>query len=176
MATNPYTQSLPQQVMSTVRPLNTRMAVQPMTSGGYQRAAQPNPNSGMATYARGQQDTTNPLGAGIGQMQRGMANRQAYDYEASTAPRATGAPNFINSVLPDARWEGLKQALAERGTDKLRTGAAAKWDAPGFFDLQTKTNQAQDPRDAVWGQETPAQAGLRKHFESLFPSLNPRIR
>lgn len=47
-----------------------------------------------------------------------------------------GAPPPITNVIPDSRWSGLLQALAEQGATKLRTGAAAKMGARGFFDLQ----------------------------------------
>lgn len=114
-----------------------------LTSGGYEVGQRPNPNSGMATFKRGQQQAaqqTNPLGQGIDQQQRGMASRNAYDFEKSRESHAVGGPSTLSTVLPDARWEGVFQALQDRGVDKLATGAAKFGQAPGFFDTQSNAN------------------------------------
>lgn len=104
-----------------------------------------------------------PDSLGVSLMQRGMAQRAAEQAAITRLPLAYGdaqldkLPNNPGSsvvrtrfdpstvsqaatrggYLPDARWEGLKQALADAGVDRVRTGARAGWDAPGFFDTQT---------------------------------------
>lgn len=83
-----------------------------------------------------------PFGANTGDPQgnalqvRGLANRRASDLLESQRPRSLGAPQILNGVLPDARWAGLFQALADQGVDKLKTGAASGIGDPGFFDQQ----------------------------------------
>jgi hypothetical protein len=113
--------------------------VQARPEGGYTVANTPNPNSGRATFDRGQADSINPLGDNIGLMQRGMANRMISDYADSTQPRVVGAPSRLSTVLPDARWEGFKQALYERGVGRLTTTATRKQGSPGYFDQQDAT-------------------------------------
>lgn len=79
-------------------------------------------------------NTGDPLGNAL--MARGLANRRASDYAAATRTRPLGAPAILNTVLPDRRWEGLKQALFDAGVGKLQTGARVGMGAPGFFDTQ----------------------------------------
>jgi hypothetical protein len=134
---------------------NRRMpSLRALARGGYEVAQKPDPNSGMATFQRGQQQATqdtNPLGQGIDQQQRGMASRSAYDFDKSRETHAVGGPSTLNTVLPDARWEGVFQALQDRGVDKLASGAAKFGDAPGFFDTQNSSN-------------SPAMQALKQHL------------
>lgn len=99
-------------------------------------------------------------------MARAVANRQAADFAQSTAQRPIGAPAVINTVLPDARWEGLKQALADAGVGRIRTGARAGMGGPGFFDTQqprmTRAYNTMTPRERLLLEEMARQsAGSR---------------
>lgn len=105
--------------------------------GGYQVAHRPDPNSGMELFKRGQgapqaQGGFNPaitasgesaLSANLGLQQRGMQNRQQFD-------QAESARNpYHNIGAPvDPMWEGLKQALYERGTGEIQTGGVGGMD------------------------------------------------
>lgn len=55
-------------------------------------------------------------------------------------------PRRFRNVLPDPRWEGLKQALFEAGVDRVQTGARAGYAPLGFFDTQETLNAAQQQR------------------------------
>ena len=70
---------------------------------------------------------------GIGLMGRAMEQRQGVETAESTSD-----PFFrgFHNTLPDARWEGLKQALFEAGVDRLRGG-----NAPGSNQLVGVTAQ-----------------------------------
>lgn len=123
--------------------------------GGYERSTRPNPNSAMATFERRSQDGYqgggSALGAGIGQMLRGMENRRAEDLANAQGSLARGV-GTISTVLPDIRWEGLKQALYEAGVGRARTGARAGMGSPGFYDVQVPGQaKAYDPREAQFG-------------------------
>lgn len=120
----------------STRPLRTRQAVTANPTGGYSVAERPDPNSGIATYDRNAVSKPNDLGIGL--MQRGMATSQAED--AAHAQDAFHRGVLTNIVARDPKWQGLFQALAEAGANKVRTGSAAEWDAegasPGFFESQ----------------------------------------
>lgn len=58
--------------------------------------------------------------AGVAIQNRGMANRAAYD-QAEYARDPFGSSM---GPLPDPRWEGLKQAMAESGVSRVRGGAS----------------------------------------------------
>jgi hypothetical protein len=117
-------------------------------------ADQPNPNDPIETYRRnhpraesGQRGTMSQLpgvelpptilptgqsalGSNIALMQRAMQESRASDFAETTAdPRR-------NLVMRDPRWVAQRQALFEAGADNVRTGAAAGWEEPGFYDTQ----------------------------------------
>lgn len=77
---------------------------------------------------------------GIGVQQRGMDAYQAaqqqrtHDWYGGKQP--IGAPPPVNNILPDPKWQGLFQAMAEQGVTKAGTAAASGMGQPGFFDTQ----------------------------------------
>ncbi len=90
----------------------------------------------------GAQPTADPNGIAL--QQRGMdawraeqANRLK-TYQAGMQP--IGAPPPVTNVLPDPKWQGLFQALAEQGVDKLKSSGASGG-AMGPFDQQVASPQ-----------------------------------
>lgn len=83
---------------------------------------------------------------GIALQQRGMeAWKAAQDarlrqYQAGQQP--LGAPPPVTNVLPDPKWQGLFQALAEQGVSKLKSGGAAGY-GRGAFDAPVMNTQQQ---------------------------------
>ena len=126
---------------------------------------------------------TGPDSLGLGLMQRGMASRAVADLVDARSPASESleeATDLVNNpgstfvstrfdpnaqlrtvtrggYLPDPQWEGLKQALFEAGVGRIRTGARAGWDAPGFFDTQTprmsRAMNTMSPRERLLLQE-----------------------
>lgn len=135
---------------SSIRPLVKRVPTRPLAAGGHAVADMPDPNSGIENYAR---NTAAPASTdlGIGLMRRGMATSQANDTAHAADSFQRGV--LTNIVARDPKWQGLFQALAEAGANHVRTGAAARWDDPGFFDTQdgamSRTMNTMSPRERL---------------------------
>lgn len=133
-----------------------RMAVTPMSSGGFARADRPDPNDPMDVYRRavgdglvsGQHGSTqlpthsgatfvansgeSALSQNLALEQRGVART----LESELADRQRNMFTPIRTVPLDRKWAALHQALFEAGTDKIQTGARAGMGPRGFFDTQ----------------------------------------
>lgn len=133
-----------------------RRPVQAMASGGYQIADRVDPNDAIAIAQRAnpafqggvfsvspQLNSTNPnvtasggsaLAQNVALGMRGQANRQAFE-QADRSANPFAAVNFVH---PTIGADALLQALYESGADRVRSGASAGMDAPGFFDTQQR--------------------------------------
>lgn len=107
-----------------------RPRVTPRPLGGYNVASLPDPNEGLS---QGRFDPSrDPGGAAL--TQRARQHRAQYEREREKENpfwRLTGG--FYDKPL-SAPWDTWSQALHEVGADRLRTGAAAGLDRPGYFD------------------------------------------
>ncbi len=137
--------------VSALSPGSRRFAVSPNQTGGYTRDTRQNPNSGMATYQRNQQPTTqptqgpllppnvasqDPLGTRL--QLAGVKASQDSAYERSKDAASRGVAT-INTVLPDPKWAGLMQALFESGAENVKARGSG-WGTPGFFAQQDPNN------------------------------------
>ena len=81
------------------------------------------------------------------------------------SPTGTNVLHNIVSTggyLPESQWEGFKQALYERGVDKLRTSAAAHQGPRGYFDTQDTSSPTRLPHAQYAQYAQDAMAGLKR--------------
>ena len=124
------------------RSIKQRPSVQAMQTGGYRRAGGiPDANDPVENY--GAYASENPTHVGSqsaleynsAMAERGRANTKAYRDEAKQQGGLTAVVQGLDPTGGSGRnWDAMAGALDLFGVDKLQTGAAAGYDAPGFFD------------------------------------------
>jgi hypothetical protein len=134
------------------RSIRNRPSVQAMQGGGYQRAGGvPDANDPVANYGAYAGNTPTHVGSmSAGEYNSSMARRgrersQAFRDDAKEQGGLAKVVQGINSVRPGRNWDALAGALDMFGVDKLQTGAAAGYEAPGFFDYPSM-NALQEQR------------------------------
>jgi hypothetical protein len=99
------------------------------------------------------------------------AREHTAQYNAGEAQRRAEAGNTGLSAIapilpPSSQWDSLLQALYEQGTDRVRSGARAGWQQPGFYDTQrapmTRAQNTMSPREVLLMQEMAKQSTGRR--------------
>jgi hypothetical protein len=123
------------------RSIKQRPSVKAMQRGGYERVSGiPDANDPVENY--GAYASTSPTHVGsmsasehnamLGERARDKS--QAFRDQADEQGGLAKVTQGINSVRSGRNWDALAGALDLFGVDKLQTGAAAGFEAPGFFD------------------------------------------